>query len=282
MAQTVALRLDVSTDIRWFDAGVNWFSPALQRCSELFLQNALNAQVHGMLLISSDLEETRHNIDYCQQAQYDMTAFTMAGVHPHQADHVSEDWIQQLDEFAQQPQVRLIGECGLDFHRMYSSATQQELVFRQQLLTAIQWQKAVYLHEREAFALQIAILTEHNIQHGIAHTFTGTTAQLRAYLDLGLYIGITGWLCDERRNHDLVTALSFIPADRMILETDAPYLMPRTLRPRPKHGHNEPAFLPLVAHEVARLTGRSLVDIAQQQLNNCAQLLGVEHCIKPA
>lgn len=269
----------MSTDIRWFDAGVNWFSPALQSQSTPFLQNALTAKVHGMLLISSDMAETEQNIAWCQQRSHAMTCFTMAGVHPHQADHVAADWLEQLDIFIQQPQVRLIGECGLDFNRMYSSAAQQELVFRQQLIKASQWQKAVYLHERDAFDLQRAILTEHHIQRGIAHTFTGSIAQLRAYLDLGLYIGITGWLCDERRNHDLVAALSFIPADRMILETDAPYLMPRTLRPRPKHGHNEPAFLPLIAQEVARLTGRNLADVAHQQLQNCAQLLGIDQCI---
>ena len=112
------------------------------------------------------------------------------------------------------------------------------------------------------------------MSRGIAHCFTGDLAQLKVYLDLGLYIGITGWLCDERRGQALQQAVAYIPEDRLILETDAPYLVPRTIRPRPKR--NTPALLPAIAAEVARLTGRDLTTLAAQTFTNSCRLFQLQ------
>lgn len=235
------------------------------------MDEAQAAGIARLLLISSELAESQRNLGFRQQYA---NCYTTAGVHPHQAAQVSSDWLASLQQLALQPGVVAIGECGLDFNRDFSPRQQQQQVFAEQLQLAKQLDKAVYLHERDAFATQLAMLNEQQISYGIAHCFTGDRSQLQAYLDLGLYIGITGWLCDERRGQALQQAIHYIPADRLILETDAPYLLPRTVRPRPKR--NTPALLPAIAAEVARLTGRELADIAAQTYANSCRLFQLE------
>lgn len=254
--------------MRWFDTGVNLFSPQFAGQEQHLIEDALAAGIDRCLLISSDLTEAAKNLNFCQ---HNIACYTTAGVHPHQAALVEPHWQAQLVLQLAAPNVVAIGECGLDFNRDFSPRAQQQLVFAAQLALAQQYQKPVYLHERDAFTTQVAMLEEQPPPAGIAHCFTGDAQQLKIYLDLGLYIGITGWLCDERRGQSLQQSLAYIPSDRLILETDAPYLTPRTIRPRPRH--NTPALLPAIGAEVARLTGRSLQDVAEQSYINSCRLL---------
>ena len=253
----------------WFDAGVNLFSQQFDEDRDFVVARAKAAGVEQQLLISSDLAETDLNIQYCQR---ETGIFTTAGVHPHQAAAVADDWLLQLTRQLREPTVVAVGECGLDFNRMFSPRDQQIRVFSAQLSLAKQLQKAVYLHERDAFSDQIALLKEQQIDHGIAHCFTGDTLQLQAYLDLGLYIGITGWVCDERRATLLQDALQYLPLDRLILETDAPYLLPRNLTPKPKSRRNEPAYLSAIAQQIATLRGWTVADIARHSQQNAQHL----------
>ncbi|MCF4010753.1 TatD family hydrolase [Rheinheimera sp. UJ63] len=255
--------------MRWFDCGLNLFSAQFAAQESAIIAAANAAGVTDCLLISSDLAESQKNLSFCQQHT---GCYSTAGVHPHQAANVGADWLQQLALQLQASHVLAIGECGLDFNRDFSPRDQQKKVFAEQLALAKQYQLPVYLHERDAFATQIAMLKEQPpLRGGIAHCFTGDTNQLKAYLELGLYIGITGWLCDERRGQALQQAIQYLPADRLILETDAPYLTPRTIRPRPRH--NTPALLPAIGSEVARLTGQSLAQVAEQSYQNSCRLL---------
>lgn len=253
----------------WFDGGVNLFSQQFDEDRDLVVARAKVAGIEQQLLISSDVAETELNIQYCQRYT---GMFTTAGVHPHQAAAVADDWLLQLSSLLQEPTVVAVGECGLDFNRMFSPREQQIRVFSAQLSLAKQLQKAVYLHERDAFPDQIALLKEQQIDHGIAHCFTGDTLQLQAYLDLGLYIGITGWVCDERRATLLQDALQYLPLDRLILETDAPYLLPRNITPKPKSRRNEPAYLSAIAQQIATLRGWTVADIARHSQQNAQHL----------
>lgn len=254
--------------MRWFDCGINLFSAQFAGQETAIILAARQAGVERCLLISSDLTESLHNSHFCQQH---LGCFSTAGVHPHQAAQVTADWLQRLQQQLLDPSVVAIGECGLDFNRDFSPRDQQQQVFEAQLALSQHTRLPVYLHERDAFTTQIAMLKAQPPIAGIAHCFTGDSQQLKAYLDLGLYIGITGWLCDERRGQDLQQALAYIPADRLILETDAPYLTPRTIRPRPRC--NSPALLPAIGGEVARLTGVSVQLIAEQSYQNSCRLL---------
>lgn len=259
--------------LRWFDAGVNLFSAQFDTDRQQVMQNARQAGVQSQLLISSDLAETALNLEFCIK---EAGCLTTAGVHPHQAAAVDEDWQAQLQNLLQHDKVVAVGECGLDFNRMFSPRDCQILVFETQLHLAKTNQKAVYLHERDAFDTQISLLKNNNISDGIAHCFTGDSKALKAYLDLGLYIGITGWLCDERRGELLQQAMQYLPLDRLILETDAPYLLPRNLAHKPKSRRNEPAFIPAIAAKLAQLRGWSLSDISMHSWKNTNLLFGQE------
>jgi len=193
--------------------------------------------------------------------------YCTAGVHPHDAAHCDADTIPALRALLALPKVQAVGECGLDFNRNYSPHPDQEKWFTAQLELGCELGKPLFLHSRDAHPRFADILRNHRggpgLPPAVAHCFTGERDELHAYLDLDLYIGITGWICDERRGAHLLHLVRDIPADRLMLETDAPYLTPRTLRPRPKSRRNEPAYLAEVLITVATALGRSPEEVAQ-------------------
>jgi len=184
--------------------------------------------------------------------------FATAGVHPHHATELTAARSAELEELARQGEVVAVGECGLDYFRDFSPREAQQHAFHRQLELAMRIGKPVFLHQRDAHADFVAILREHAATwRGVAHCFTGSAQELARYLELGLAIGITGWICDERRGSHLAALMPQIPPQRLLLETDGPYLLPRDLRPRPASRRNEPAYLPHVAAAVARARGET-------------------------
>jgi TatD DNase family protein len=189
--------------------------------------------------------------------------FATAGVHPHHAAELGEAELAQLANLALAGEVVALGECGLDYFRNYAPHAAQQQAFHRQLELARRLDKPVFLHQRDAHADFVAILREHAPRwRGVAHCFTGDAAQLECYLELGLAIGITGWICDERRGAHLKPLMSRIPATRLLLESDGPYLLPRDLSPKPASRRNEPAYLPHVAATVAQARGEPLSMLA--------------------
>lgn len=255
-----------------FDIGVNLFSTQFDADRSEVVQRAVSHHVRRILLISSDIAEVKLNQSYCDKHT---ELYCTAGVHPHAAGSVNDDWLQQLSLLIRHNKVLAVGECGLDFNRDFSSRQSQIEVFELQLDLAIRADKPVYLHERDAFDTQLELLKNHKIHNGVAHCFTGSKQQMRAYLDLGLYIGITGWLCDERRHAQLVDALKYLPLDRLVIETDAPYLLPRTLAQKPKSRRNEPMYLPEIASYIAQLTEQSTESIIQTTWRNSCSLFNL-------
>jgi len=255
-----------------FDIGVNLFSSQFDADRAEVIQRAKAENVQRLLLISSDLAETEQNSNY-SHAQSGL--YCTAGVHPHAAADVADNWIAQLVQLSRHHKVVAIGECGLDFNRDFSPRAQQIDVFEQQLQLAKQLNKAVYLHERDAFDTQLALLKQHHIGHGVAHCFTGDQQQMRSYLDLGLHIGITGWLCDERRHQQLLDAVQYLPLDRLLIETDAPYLLPRTLLAKPKNRRNEPMYLPEIVRYIAQITGHQPEQIQQICWQNSCEVFNL-------
>jgi len=172
--------------------------------------------------------------------------------------------------------VVAIGECGLDFNRNYSPHPDQEKWFAAQVALACELGKPLFLHSRDAKDAFIHVLRQFkSLPPAVAHCFTGDKAELHAYLDLGLYIGITGWICDERRGAHLIGLVRGIPADRLMLETDSPYLTPRDMRPQPKARRNEPSFLPHILRAVARATGRPAEVLAGETTRNARTFFGL-------
>jgi TatD DNase family protein len=186
--------------------------------------------------------------------------FSTAGVHPHDASRCDAGTIARLRALAALPGVVAIGECGLDFNRDFSPRPVQEQWFDAQLGLAAELGLPVFLHERDAHARFIAILRAHTLVDAVVHCFTGTAAELAAYLELGACIGITGWICDERRGADLRKLTAKIPLDRLMIETDAPFLAPRDIRP--KITRNEPAYLPHILAAIAAERGEAIEVVA--------------------
>ena len=189
--------------------------------------------------------------------------FATAGVHPHHAGELSTGEMPRLRALLGESGVVAAGECGLDYFRNYSPQPAQRRAFADQLALAAELGKPLFLHQRDAHHDFTAALREHGgALRGVAHCFTGGEAELQIYLELGLHIGITGWICDERRGQQLQALVSRIPAGRLLLETDGPYLLPRDLVPRPAARRNEPAFLRHIATTVARLRRETLEECA--------------------
>lgn len=218
------------------------------------LARARAAGVAQMLVTGATLSGSGGAIALARQ--HPGTLFATAGVHPHHASELTPARLCELEELARATEVAAVGECGLDYFRDFSPRETQRQAFHRQLELAARLGKPVFLHQRDAHADFVAILREHGARHaGVAHCFTGGPAELDAYLALGLSIGITGWICDERRGTHLRELVASIPADRLLLETDAPYLLPRDIRPQPSHRRNEPMYLAHICAEVARHRG---------------------------
>lgn len=190
--------------------------------------------------------------------------FSTAGIHPHHASECDLAALDELKALAANGCVVAIGECGLDYYRNFSPAKAQRDAFVAHLRLAVELAMPVFLHQRDAHEDFLAILRDIHteLRGGVAHCFTGGPRQRDAYLELDLHIGVTGWVCDERRGSELVEAVPGIPPDRLLVETDAPYLLPRTIAPRPRSRRNEPAMLPHIVKRIAELQNTAPETIA--------------------
>ncbi|ACO78488.1 TatD-related deoxyribonuclease protein [Azotobacter vinelandii CA] len=248
------------------DIGVNLTHPSFAHDREALLARAYRAGVCQLVLTGTSVADSEQASMLCRQLdETGERLFATAGVHPHDAREWTAASAHRLRELLREERIRAVGECGLDFNRDLSPRALQEKALEEQLALAVELGKPVFLHERDASQRLVAILRHHrdSLAAAVVHCFTGDRQALFAYLDLDLHIGITGWICDERRGSHLHPLVREIPAGRLMLESDAPYLLPRTLRPKPRSGHNEPAFLPEVLREVARHRGESEEALAE-------------------
>lgn len=257
------------------DIGANLGHDAFAHDLPEVLQRARAAGLVHQLVTGTTLPASEHALEICQQ--YPHLSCT-AGIHPHEAAHADADVLAGIRALLGRPQVKAVGETGLDFNRDFSPRPAQEKVFNEHLAMATATGKPVFLHQRDAHARFLPILKDHRdgLSGGVVHCFTDTREALFDYLDLDMYIGITGWICDERRGKHLHELVASIPADRLLLETDAPYLLPRSLRPKPKTRRNEPAWLTEVLATVARCCERPAADIAAGTTANAVRLFKLD------
>ena len=252
------------------DIGANLTHASFRDDLPEVVSRARAAGVTSMVITGTTAEESREAAAIAER--FDL--FSTVGIHPHHAkDFRNTD---ELKAIAAHARVVAIGECGLDFNRNYSPHPAQEECFTAQIELGLSLQKPLFLHSRDAHPRFSQIVKSMKVQKAVAHCFTGEHEELRAYLELGLYIGITGWICDERRGRHLLELVGEIPPDRLLLETDSPYLTPRDLKPQPKARRNEPAFLPHILKAVARALGREPQDVAAETTRNARTLFGLK------
>jgi len=258
----------------WFDAGVNLTNKRLLSDLHGVMARAEQSNVQKQLIIATSIEEAEQAAKLCQQFP-EQLVMTL-GIHPHDAGEAPVNYKEQLRALAEHHFVVAIGECGLDFNRNFSPRTAQEEVFVAQIELANELNLPLYLHERDAIERQIELLNQYcaDTTPCLTHCFTGGLESLHRYMERGHWFGITGWVCDERRNQELLTALPYLPLNKLVLETDAPFLLPRGLKPRPKM--NEPAFLPVVGEVLAGYLNLSVTNLAELTYANAKRFFGLE------
>lgn len=263
------------------DIGVNLTNKRFDKDRTELITRAKNVGVKQLLITGTSIDESRKALALCQNyhQQFPNTLFATAGVHPHDADSVSDDYLSELTQLAKQVQVKAIGECGLDFNRNFSAPEQQLTVFKEQINLAEQLSMPLFLHQRDAFEPWFNELKPYieRVPAMIAHCFTGNKDELEQCISAGMYIGITGWLCDERRGQPLQDVVSMIPLNRLLIETDAPYLTPRSIKPKPKSSRNEPSYLPYIIEKIASIIALDPKEIACQTSINARQVFNLPH-----
>ncbi|TWX58429.1 TatD family hydrolase [Colwellia hornerae] len=257
------------------DVGVNLTNTRFDKDRDELIARAKSVGITAMLVTGTNIAESHKALQL--SAQYPDYLYSTAGVHPHDADNVSDDYLHDIRRLAKHKAVKAIGECGLDFNRNFSTPKQQEKVFAEQISLAAELQLPLFLHQRDAFPAWFQLLSPYltAVPAMVSHCFTGNADELDQCLSAGMYIGITGWVCDERRGKPLQALIPSIPLDKLMIETDAPYLTPRSIKPKPKSSRNEPAYLPYVIEKLAELYQCNNNDIINATSENARKVFNL-------
>lgn len=256
------------------DIGINLTHSSFDHDRLAVIDAAHAAGVRTLIVTGADLQSSRAASELASSCKDRI--WSTAGVHPHHAAALRAEDERDFLQLLESPRVVAVGECGLDYFRDLSPRPAQRAAFERQLDWAKGCGKPVFLHQRDAHADFVSVLRQQGaaLAGGVAHCFTGGRQELEEYLDLGLYIGVTGWVCDERRGQPLREAVPHVPSTRLLIETDAPYLLPRDLLQKPGNRRNEPCNLPHIARVLAGLRGESLEELATRTSENASRLFG--------
>lgn len=275
------------------DTCLNLFSNQFNEDRSAVLSRAYSSGVHGMMLTAADLADARQAIEFCtdinqtrgtETASQSSELYCTAGVHPHHAGQCAAGWDSQLLDLAKHDSVRAIGEMGLDFNRNFSPREEQLNVFNRQIEIALEVNKPLFVHDRDSNGKVYEQLTQHSsLPPVVIHCFTGTPDDLERYVGEDFYVGVTGWICDKRRGDQLRELVHKIPLNRLLIETDAPYLKPhnapKEVRNESGEIHkfgrrNESALLPYVLEMIGLHRTEDTDAIAEATTQNARRLFG--------
>lgn len=264
------------------DIGANLAHDSFDADRDAVLQRAAEAGVSRIIVTGSCLDSSIRAAELSGN-RHGVALYATAGLHPHHASQWSHEMAAHFRDLASHERVVALGECGLDYHRNFSPPPAQKRAFAAQLDLAAELGMPLFLHQRDAHADFLELLRPRlpDLPQVVVHCFTGTRDELLDYVALDVYVGITGWICDERRGAHLHDCVALIRDERLLLETDAPYLLPRSLRPRPKSRRCEPMHLPEVARTVAATRQQSPASLSAITTRNASRLFGLE-LIAPA
>ena len=256
------------------DIGANLTHPELYNQLDKIVENIKTADIKKVIITSSNLGDTKTTLNIINL--YPDLFYTTVGFHPHNAKDFSLEDVDKIHDYGKDKNIVAIGECGLDYYREYSTKEQQIYCFEEQLSIAESLELPLFLHERHAHKDFSKILKSHinKIKNSVVHCFTGTKNELKTYLDMGCYIGITGWISDTNRGKHLHDLLEYIPEDRLMIETDSPYLIPHNL-PFKHNGINEPSFLNFVAQTIAECLNKDINTIKEVTYRNTKRFFSI-------
>lgn len=257
------------------DIGLNLMHKSYSKDRIEVMNEARKVNVTKAVITGSSIPSSIAAADYA--SKYPQTLYSTCGVHPHDAKTCNENTINTLRNLAEKDCVVAIGECGLDYNRNYSPQNIQRKWFEQQVKLAEELNMPLFLHDREAYTDFAKILGKHRkiAKKSVVHCFTGTKYEAEDYLDLGCYIGVTGWICDERRNRELLKAIKIIPPEKLMIETDGPFLLPRDFEKKPEKNRNEPKYLPHILKRIAKEMNIPTEELATQVTDNTRRFFGI-------
>ena len=253
------------------DIGVNLFHDNFPH-PEKIISSAVAADIKAILIITSEEEDYYQNLQFCKNlSNNQIELLTTIGLHPHRAQDKT-DWIARTLKSlnsGDKKLIKAIGECGLDYYRMISPKEIQIKEFEKQILLSQDYDLPLYLHERSAIDDMLSMISNLK-QKKIIHCFTGGPEAAYQYLKQDCFFGISSWLCDPRRNQDLINAIKIIPLEKIMLETDSPYLLPPAYYKKFKQKINEPRFLSIIADKIAEIKNipvNQVIDTTTQNSN---------------
>ncbi len=254
--------------IELIDIGANLTNRSFKNDLEAVIKDSKDASVSHIIVTGTSPQQSIKAVELV--VKFPEFLYSTAGCHPHDAKDFIESDISLLRKLSKKSEVVAIGECGLDFNRNFSPQDVQIKVFKQQLSLAAELAMPVFLHQRDAHETFVEILKQYrqSLTRVVIHCFTDGPDELEDYLALDCHIGVTGWVCDDKRGKQLQHAVPLIPDEKLMLETDAPYLMPKTIKAKPGKSRNEPANLIHVCNKVAELRNIDTKHIAQLTARN--------------
>ena len=262
--------------LQLIDIGANLTHESFRHDFDAVLERARKAGVDRMIITGASRAGSEHALELARE--HPGFLYATAGVHPHHAGDYGAETDALLRVLQHEPEVRAVGETGLDYFRDLSPRPAQRAAFEKQLAIAVDLHRPLFLHQRDAHDDFHALLqaARDKVPAVVVHCFTDERRALFDYLDLDCHIGITGWICDERRGTHLRELVRSIPAHRLLLETDAPYLLPRDIRPQPPDRRNEPMYLAHICEAVARERGEEPEAAAEQTTANAREFFGID------
>lgn len=257
------------------DIGCNLTHDSFDDDRAQVIQRAHEAGVAQMVVTGASAAGSRKALELARE--HPGVLFATAGIHPHHASDFDDAVADLISGLVEQEEVVAVGETGLDYFRDFSPRPAQRAAFERHIEIAAATGLPMFLHMRDAHDDFFAMVREARDRLGpvVVHCFTGDQAQLHDYLDIDCHIGITGWICDERRGTHMRSFLGDIPENRLMVETDSPYLKPRDLRPRVKTHRNEPQWLPWIVRAIAESRGDTLEVVAEQTTQTARSFFGL-------
>ena len=238
------------------------------------IDDAKKVGVKQFIITGTNVHSSQIAAEYA--SKFPETLYSTSGVHPHDAKTCNGHTINELEKIAKNKSVIAIGECGLDYNRNFSPQDLQRKWFEAQVELAERLDMPLFLHEREAHEDLYGILKKYDVcEKSVVHCFTGTKNEAQNYIDLGCYIGVTGWICAMKRGRDLQEAVSVIPPEKLMIETDAPFLIPKNFEKKPKKNRNEPRYLPHILETIAMCMGLDAEDLAIQVTKNTKEFFKI-------
>lgn len=258
------------------DIGANLTNSKLLPHIEEILKRSSEAHVKHIIVTGTSLKESQQALALAKQHPKQLSA--TCGIHPHDAKEWNSDTLDILNNLTRHKEIKAVGETGLDFNRNYSPKKDQINAFELQIELAIQHNKPLFLHQRDAHDTLFSILKNNraSLPKVVIHCFTDNKKALFDYIDEDFFIGVTGWVCDPKRGLELQDLVPNIPLNRLMIETDAPYLLPKDIQIKPKPKYNQPCFLPHIAKAIATLYNLPYENISQSTYQNSIEFFKLQ------